>query len=177
MDPTYTDEVPDPDVQSEPSTLLSRLEFVPPPESPPPEYASLETRAKALAIDALLALGAVVVLAVLQGGLGGSFGSALTGVPFLVATVGWFIYMTLMEGLTGASVGKRVMKLRVVSVEGSPISLEAALIRNGLRILDAFPYVVPYLVGTRAIRRSPTKQRLGDQVAETVVIVDRAPVR
>ena len=174
MDPTHSDQAPNPE---QGSFTLPRLEFVPPPEAPPIEYASLERRAKAVAIDAGLALVLVLVLAALGGGplLSRSFGLALTGVPFLVATVAWFIYMTLMEGLTGASVGKRIMKLRVDSVDGSPIDLEAALIRNALRILDGFPYIVPYLVGARVARRSPMFQRLGDVVAETVVVVDQAP--
>lgn len=180
MDPTDTDEVPE--LQSGPFEVATppRMEFVPPPEVPTTEYASLGTRAKALVIDALISLVLVVLLAALQGGLpwsNGSFGLALTGLPFLVATVGWFIYMTLMEGLTGASVGKRAMKIRVVSMDGSPVQLEAALIRNALRILDGFPYIVPYLVGAMVARNSPMKQRLGDLVAETVVVVHRPPVR
>jgi uncharacterized RDD family membrane protein YckC len=179
MDPTDTDEMPE--LRRPPFEVGAppRLRFVPPPELPTIEYASLRTRAKALAIDALLALVLVVPLALLQGGLPwshGSFGVALMGLPFLAATVGWFIYMTLMEGLTGASVGKRRMKLRVVSKDGSPVQPEAALIRNALRILDGFPYIAPYLVGFMVARRSPLKQRLGDLVAETVVIVDHPPV-
>jgi uncharacterized RDD family membrane protein YckC len=179
MDPTDTDEMPE--LRRAPFEVGAppRMQFVPPPELPTIEYASVGTRAKALVIDALLSLVLVVPLAVLQGGLpwsNGSFGVALMGLPFLAATVGWFIYMTLMEGLTGASVGKRTMKLRVVSKDGSPVQPEAALIRNALRILDGFPYIAPYLVGFMAARRSPLKQRLGDLVADTVVIVDHPPV-
>src|SRR5947199_116301 len=36
--------------------------------------------------------------------------------------------------------------------------------------LDAFPYVVPYLLGGIVASRSPLKQRFGDRVAETIVV-------
>jgi hypothetical protein len=48
---------------------------------------------------------------------------------------------------------------------------EAALTRNLMRFLDAFPYVVPYVVGYYAISKSPKMQRFGDRVAETMVVV------
>jgi len=38
-------------------------------------------------------------------------------------------------------------------------------------VVDAFPYVIPYLVGGIAVIRSETKQRLGDRWAKTVVIL------
>jgi hypothetical protein len=47
----------------------------------------------------------------------------------------------------------------------------AAAVRNLARAVDAFPYVIPYLVGAIAVRSSDTKQRLGDRWAKTVVIL------
>ena len=55
--------------------------------------------------------------------------------------------------------------------DGEPVNPEAALTRNLMRFLDAFPYVVPYLVGAYAISNSPKMQRFGDRVAETMVVV------
>jgi uncharacterized RDD family membrane protein YckC len=86
----------------------------------------------------------------------------------------WMAYMTLMEGKYGASLGKRATGLLVLTEDGLPIDLEAALIRNVLRFLDAFPYVVPYLVGIIVVNRSPSKQRFGDRVAETIVVIQAA---
>ncbi|HKZ76030.1 MAG TPA: RDD family protein [Actinomycetota bacterium] len=156
-----------------------RLEFTPPPADLPPSYAGLGVRGLALAIDALISLVAVIPLAAAQGGVqasNGTFGFQITGLPLVVAAVAWLIYMTLMEGKYGASLGKRIMRLRVVTEGGSPVSLEAALIRNLLRFLDAFPYFLPYLLGAIAASRSPLKQRFGDRIAETVVVA-RAPDR
>ena len=88
-----------------------------------------------------------------------------------MATVLWLAYMTWMEGKHGASIGKRARGLRVVMEDGEPVHPEAALTRNLMRFLDAFPYVVPYLVGAYAVSKSPKMQRFGDRVAETMVVV------
>jgi uncharacterized RDD family membrane protein YckC len=154
-----------------------RVRFTPPPPAWEPAYAPLGMRAKALAIDLLLALVVVVPLAVLSDGFSSSNGllrMKFSAPPLLLAMVLWMAYMTLMEGKYGASLGKRVTGLLVVTEDGSPIELEAALIRNALRFLDAVPYVVPYLLGFIVANRSPLKQRFGDRVAETIVVSDVA---
>jgi uncharacterized RDD family membrane protein YckC len=167
-------EFPDADRGSAGFGRSPRLKFVPPPELPTPEYATLQERAKALGIDALVWLAAVVPLAILFGGISSSNGLLwirFSGPPILMATVLWLVYMTLMETRYGASIGKRARGLRVVMEDGGQVTAEAALIRNLMRFLDAFPYVVPYLVGAVAISNSPTMQRLGDRTAETIVVV------
>ena len=153
--------------------VTPRVRFTPPPPAKEPEYAGLGARATALVIDLLLALVVVVPLAALSDGISSSNGLLriqLSGPPLLLAMVLWVAYMTLMEGKYGASLGKRATKLSVVTEDGLPIDLEAALIRNVLRFLDAFPYVVPYLLGGIVASRSPLKQRFGDRVAETIVV-------
>ena len=167
-------EVPDADRGSQGFERSPRLKFVPPPELPTPEYATLQERAKALAIDALVWLAGAVPLAILFGGISSSNGLLwirFSGPPILMATVLWLVYMTLMETRYGGSIGKRARGLRVVMEDGGQVTAEAALIRNLMRFLDAFPYVVPYLVGAVAISNSPTMQRLGDRTAETIVLV------
>jgi uncharacterized RDD family membrane protein YckC len=150
------------------------LHFVPPPEPHAPAYASLKERAKALAIDSLLWLAALLPLAVIFGGVSRSNGLLrvrIGGPPILMATVLWLVYMTLMESRHGASVGKRARGLRVVMEDGATLTPEAALMRNLLRFLDAAPYVVPYLVGYRTASKSSKLQRYGDRLAETIVVV------
>ena len=166
-------EVPDANGGSAGFGRSPRMKFVPPPELPTPEYATIEARAKALGIDALLWLAAAVPLAILFGGISSSNGLLwikFSGPPILMATVLWLVYMTLMETRYGASIGKRARGLRVVMEDGGQVTAEAALIRNLMRFLDAFPYVVPYLVGAIAISNSSTMQRFGDRTAETVVV-------
>jgi uncharacterized RDD family membrane protein YckC len=154
-----------------------RVRFTPPPPAWEPTYAPLGKRAKALVIDLSLALAVVIPLAVLSDGISSSNGLLrikFSAPPILLAMVLWMAYMTLMEGKYGASLGKRATGLLVVTEEGLPIELEAALIRNALRFLDAFPYVVPYLLGFIVANRSPRRQRFGDRVAETIVVLDVA---
>ena len=176
MDPADLHEVlPEPDRGLQESDLRARLNFVPPPELPAPERASVQARAIALGIDALVWLAAVIPLAVLYGGISSSNGLLwikIAGPPLLLATVLWLAYMTLMESKYGASIGKRARGLLVVMEDGEPVTPEAALIRNLVRFLDALPYVVPYLVGAVVASNSPLMQRFGDRVAETIVVVD-----
>ncbi len=170
MDRADLDEVPEPDSTSQ----APRLNFVPPPDIPAPESASIQARAKALGIDALIGLAALIVLAIIYGGISSSnglFRIEISGPPLLMATVLWLAYMTWMEGKNGASIGKRARGLRVVMEDGEPVNPEAALTRNLMRFLDAFPYVVPYVVGAYAVSNSPKMQRFGDRVAETMVVV------
>jgi uncharacterized RDD family membrane protein YckC len=99
-------------------------------------------------------------------------GFELKGGPaFLViglTTAFWILYMSILEGgWNGQSLGKKVAGIRVVREDGSAIDWPAALLRNVLRLADAFAC---YLVAAVLVWRSPRKQRLGDRIAGTVVI-------
>ena len=120
--------------------------------------ADLPTRAVAVFIDFLVLSAAAYALA--NAGLE------------LKATVGaWtvfaFGYYTLYEGMNGATLGKSILRMRVVQLDGSPITWKQSAIRNGVRFIDAFGF---YLVGWLVARRSPARQRLGDRLAGTVVV-------
>ena len=94
----------------------------------------------------------------------------LTGAPALVSLLLWLAYYTLMEGLLGATVGKFALGIRVVREDGSKVDLQAALVRSISRFVDAIPFFLPYLLGAIMIWTSPTRQRLGDRWAHTVVV-------
>jgi uncharacterized RDD family membrane protein YckC len=81
-----------------------------------------------------------------------------------------FVYYIVMEAIWGATLGKMMLGIRVVKLDGSPISWGESIIRNLLRIIDYIPYFIPYLLGAIFIWTSPTRQRLGDRVAKTVVV-------
>jgi uncharacterized RDD family membrane protein YckC len=81
------------------------------------------------------------------------------------------LYFTLLLGLYGQSVGMMLVKIRVVKeVDSSRISYGAAFVRTILLYIDAIPFVVPYLLGAILIWTSDKKQRLGDRVAQTIVV-------
>jgi uncharacterized RDD family membrane protein YckC len=80
----------------------------------------------------------------------------------------WFLYFTLLEGHGGQTIGKMVVKIRVVrAADGSSIGYGEAAIRTVLRIIDG---IFVYLIGALLIWSSDKKQRLGDRVAHTIVV-------
>jgi uncharacterized RDD family membrane protein YckC len=101
-----------------------------------------------------------------------SFEASWTGWRFVVAFILLpALYYVLFEWLLSATPGKFVLGLRVRRTTGGRIGFTQSLVRNVARVVDAFPYVIPYIVGAIAISSSPTKQRLGDRWGTTVVIL------
>jgi len=76
-------------------------------------------------------------------------------------------YFTVLEGMLGFTVGKRIMGLKVQKENGEPCDMREALIRNLLRAVDG---IASYLIGILLIATSKKKQRFGDIVARTVVV-------
>ncbi|MFW5964636.1 MAG: RDD family protein [Natronomonas sp.] len=93
-------------------------------------------------------------LGVLVGGLG---------------TLLFFAYFIYFEAEYGQTVGKMVMDIVVVTEDGDPITYRDSAIRTLLRILDWFPYPL-HIVGLVAIFVTDRKQRVGDLVADTIVV-------
>jgi uncharacterized RDD family membrane protein YckC len=83
---------------------------------------------------------------------------------FLLVGLAYYIFG---EALTGATLGKRIVRIRVVDEHGEQPTLGAAVVRNILRPVDALCF---YLVGAVFALTSPLGQRLGDRVAHTVVV-------
>jgi len=82
-------------------------------------------------------------------------------------------YWVLLEWRwRGQTVGKRLLRLRVMDAQGLRLQFSQVLIRNLLRAVDAAPAF--YLVGGAAAWVSAAGQRLGDVAANTVVV--RVPV-
>ena len=86
-------------------------------------------------------------------------------------------YFVLLEGIAGATIGKFLTGIRVVNQDGTKLTWSASIVRNIARIVDAFPYVLPYLVGAISVWASPIQQRLGDRWANTVVVTKRVGAR
>ena len=66
------------------------------------------------------------------------------------------------------------MDLRVVDTSGAPITYGQAFLRNMLRFADGMP-VLSYGFGLLCTLMTPRFQRLGDLLANTVVVYDRLP--
>jgi uncharacterized RDD family membrane protein YckC len=78
------------------------------------------------------------------------------------------LYFVLLEGLVGATLGKWVLRLRVVCANGEKPGLARSALRNLLRLVDGLPAL--HIVGIILILRSPERARFGDRVAGTRVI-------
>jgi uncharacterized RDD family membrane protein YckC/ribosomal protein L40E len=86
----------------------------------------------------------------------------------LVVLIIYFLYYTLLEGHYGQTVGKMAVKIRVVKeTDNSPIDYGEAAVRTVLRVIDGLFF---YLIGAILVWSSEKKQRLGDRVAQTVVV-------
>jgi len=86
---------------------------------------------------------------------------------FFVFYLGYGIYTEWRW--RGQTVGKRVLRLRVVDVHGLRLKFSQVLIRNLLRAVDMQPLFF-YLVGGLASLLNSRGQRLGDLVANTIVV-------
>jgi uncharacterized RDD family membrane protein YckC len=82
-----------------------------------------------------------------------------------------FLYFSLQECFFGATIGKMIMKLRVISqyddTTYSTLTLRDAIIRNLIRFIDSSG---TYLLGAIICACSPRRRRLGDIVAKTLVV-------
>ena len=112
------------------------------------------------------------------------------GMAVAIIFVAWFLmswfYGALFETFwNGQTPGKYLLRLRVLTVDGEPISAWQAVLRNILRAADALPTValpgmdakaaiIPlYMAGLFACLASRRYQRLGDLVAGTMVVVEQ----
>jgi uncharacterized RDD family membrane protein YckC len=84
-----------------------------------------------------------------------------------VASIG---ILWVMQGLTGKTPGKAMMGIQVVNAEGRPPGIGRAALRSILWIIDAFPYIIPFLTGFITALTSQRNQRVGDMAASTFVV-------
>lgn len=126
--------------------------------------AGLGSRSSALLVDLVLQSIALFVL----GLFAGAFGDA----GIVVVAIGGFAvllgYPVLAEAFGGRTIGKRLLGLAVVSVDGSPATFLQAVIRNVVRFVDALPGT--YTVGMISVLATRRSQRVGDLAAGTLVV-------
>lgn len=120
-------------------------------------------------IDVLLYVAVTVALGMLIALAGAVFMELASVALLIIATFGYFAYFIAFEGFwQGMTPGKKVLKLRVLNVDGTPIGIREAILRNLLRPADMLP--VFYLFGLVTIFINPRGQRIGDLVSGTVVV-------
>lgn len=165
---------------------------VPPPPPPPPpppvsppgyafgyRYAGLIERFLAVLIDLVILAVIGLVIAIPLGifvaiaGLNPAFSPGLFGLLFgpffLLLYVLWIVYFTFLESARGQTIGKQLLHLKVISAtSGQTPDLTHSLVRNILRIIDWLPTL--YLLGFIVALVTERKQRVGDLLADTIVV-------
>jgi uncharacterized RDD family membrane protein YckC len=98
------------------------------------------------------------------------------GLYFLALFAISWLYFLLFEVLgSGATPGKRVMGLKALHDDGTPLGWPAGITRNLLRSVDALP--VCYAAGLVSMLSSRDFRRLGDLAAGTIVVHAESPPR
>ncbi len=100
----------------------------------------------------------------------GNWLAALAGIATFALQ--WGYYMVFEIATNGQSPGKRVLGLRVIKVQGYPISFSDSAIRNIVRIVDMLPFA--YGIGLLTMLLNKNWQRLGDLAAGTLVVKEDA---
>jgi uncharacterized RDD family membrane protein YckC len=98
--------------------------------------------------------------------INGNFAIALYVISYFVISIGYGIFLEWTW--RGQTIGKRLLRLRVVDVEGMRLQFNQIVVRNLLRFVDALPAF--YFVGGLTCWLNSKCQRLGDIAANTVVI-------
>ena len=114
----------------------------------------------------------LILLSFIVSAMATGFGGAGIGLGLAVMFGLIWGYGTVCEGgFNGRTVGKRISGLRVVGVQGVPITASQAAIRNLLGSVDG-PLPFLYLPGLASMLLTRRFQRLGDLAAGTMVIVE-----
>lgn len=142
--------------------------------------ASVGNRFLASAIDHLIQAGLLVAiglitLAVQDWRVAPGMGVWATAIAILIGFSIYWGYFVLFETIwNGQTPGKRLMKLRVVREDGRPVRFFDVFVRNILRLAVDFMPAPSYAIGVISIIFSARSKRVGDFVAGTVVIKERA---
>jgi uncharacterized RDD family membrane protein YckC len=123
----------------------------------------------------------VAIIFILLGLVAGLFGNEtaanntisakLRGEPGALFFLLTFAYFVGTELLWAQTIGKRVMKLRVVRIDGTKPGVGPIVIRNVVRLIDWLPSL--YVFGAIAVFATGERRlRLGDMAAKTKVVAD-----
>ncbi len=94
---------------------------------------------------------------------------AILGLISFILLWGYYIFFEILWN--GQSPGKRWVGLRVIRIDGTPITLSESIIRNLVRIIDFLP--TAYGVGVVTMFINTNSRRVGDLAAGTIVVHDR----
>ena len=127
-------------------------------------------RALAWGVDTFLQGGIALGLQIGLGSFAGfGLGLYLIGLFALI----WFYPVLFEVRAHGQTPGKRLLGLRVVQENGTPVGWSASVLRNFLLVADFLPLL--YLAGLVSMVSDASFRRLGDLAAGTLVIYAESP--
>ena len=122
-------------------------------------------RACAWAADAMIRMAVLWALAAVLALLG----TTGIGIYLLLVFALMWLYPVLFEVLRdGQTPGKKLMRLRVINANGTPVTWIASIVRNLMRTVDMLPF--GYAFGMISSLVDVRSRRLGDMVAGTLVV-------
>ena len=130
------------------------------------ELAGVGSRMLAQVIDVAIVVGIVTGIIFAAGLFRAPLTLAVAIGAVTLTPVGYFVVLEWLR--RGSTPGKAALRLRVVSAAGEPLGLQAAAVRNLLRIVDFLPFA--YVTGGLCALVSAEGRRLGDLAAGTVVV-------
>jgi uncharacterized RDD family membrane protein YckC len=131
--------------------------------------ASPLTRFLAVSIDVaciIAVTSAMRIGAALLGVLNPDLAAAFQVIAYFVISIGYGIVMEWYW--RGQTIGKRLLRLRVLDAQGLKLEVSQIVIRNLLRCIDILPAF--YAVAGVACLLTQRAQRLGDLAANTIVV-------
>jgi len=131
--------------------------------------AGVGSRVLAAFVDYLLQFVVQIVWLLVAFGAGRAMGEPVgTFVVYFAGAfaIDWAYFAGFEVALKGRTPGKKWVGLRVVTREGGTADTSALLTRNLLRVVDV-------LVGVPMMAIDPLSRRLGDRLANTLVVHDR----
>jgi uncharacterized RDD family membrane protein YckC len=133
--------------------------------------AALVDTAIILILQIVVNLTMVLLLGNLLGlDLGSAWITAVFGLISFALLWGYYIFFEMLWN--GQTPGKRLVGLRVLRSDGTPITLTESIIRNLVRFVDFLPLF--YGLGVVVMFVNAQSRRLGDLAAGTLVVRDRA---
>lgn len=94
-------------------------------------------------------------------------GQSVEGLLTLPLFLLWFLYFVVLEAINGATLGYQIFQLKVLTTERSTIGFSHAFKRHLLDCIDILFYGIPAII---AIKSSDKHQRIGDMLANTIVV-------
>ena len=82
---------------------------------------------------------------------------------YILLVVTLISYFTIQESIVGFTIGKKIFGLRVVDINGNPLTFSKAITRNFFRIIDHV------IIGYVLIIVRKDNRRLGDIIAGTKI--------